>query len=76
MAVMLVTTAFVTVIMVIKWSLSLLLVVPFAVFFVFVEAVFLSSNLFKVWKRGVSASTLVSKPCASWQAKEERAGAG
>lgn len=48
MMVMLVTTLLVSLIMLIKWEVSILLILPFLLFFGFIEATFLSSNLFKV----------------------------
>ena len=48
MMVMLVTTLLVSLIMLIKWEVSVLVILPFFLFFGFIEATFLSSNLFKV----------------------------
>jgi len=48
MMVMLITTLMTTMIMLMSWTVSVLLVIPFFVFFFTVEAVFLSANLFKV----------------------------
>lgn len=48
MAVMLITTAMVTIVMMVKWNLSLLMVIPFCLLFTLIEGVFLSANLFKV----------------------------
>ena len=48
MMVMLVTTIMVTILMLVKWECSLLIVIPFFLFFFTVESVFLSANLNKV----------------------------
>ena len=48
MMVMLITTLLVSLIMLIKWEVSLIIILPFWVFFGSIETIFLSSNLFKV----------------------------
>ena len=48
MMVMLITTLLVSLIMIVKWQVSLFFMVPFLLFFAFIEGSFLSANLFKV----------------------------
>ncbi|GAX79004.1 hypothetical protein CEUSTIGMA_g6444.t1 [Chlamydomonas eustigma] len=48
MMVMLITTLLVSLIMIVKWRVSIFLVVPFFILFFCIEGIFLSANLFKV----------------------------